>query len=259
MRQNAFKYTILLALLLIPSFSFSQIGDRRTDFAVGVNAGYNMSSVGFNPEVQQKQLTGLQGGISVRYTCEKYFKSVCALVAELNFSQVGWKEDILDVNSQPVNVPNTETPQEYQHRVTYVQMPFMARMGWGRERKGFQGFFQLGPQIGYYLSDKVTSNFDYSNPKVWSEIAYDRASKQVDQYGLSIENKFDYGIVGGAGLEYSHPKVGHFILEGRYYYGLGDMFGNSKSDPFGRSNHQVIAVKLTYLFDIVRTQNDKIK
>jgi len=259
MRQNAFKYTILLALLLIPSLSFSQIGDRRTDFAVGVNAGYNMSSVGFNPEVQQKQLGGLQGGISVRYTCEKYFKSVCALVAELNFSQVGWKEDILDVNSQPVINRVTGVAEEYQRRVTYVQMPFMARMGWGRERKGFQGFFQLGPQIGYYLSDKATSNFEYANPNGGGVNITDRASKQVEQYTLSIENKFDYGIVGGAGLEYSHPKIGHFILEGRYYYGLGDMFGNSKSDHFGRSNHQVIAVKLTYLFDIVKTPNDKIK
>jgi hypothetical protein len=53
--------------------------------------------------------------------------------------------------------------------------------------------------------------------------------------------------------------VGHFILEGRYYYGLGDIYGNSKSDYFGRSNFGQIVIKMTYLFDLIRTKNDKIK
>ena len=61
------------------------------------------------------------------------------------------------------------------------------------------------------------------------------------------------------GLEFSNRKVGHFLVEGRYYYGLGDIFDNSKSDFFGRSNFGQIVVKATYLFDIIRTKNDKIK
>ena len=85
------------------------------------------------------------------------------------------------------------------------------------------------------------------------------AQKEAVQDSLEIENKFDYGIAGGIGLEYSHPKIGHFLLEGRYYYGLGDIFGNSKRDYFGRSNNGSIIVKLTYLFDIVKTKNSKIK
>ena len=49
------------------------------------------------------------------------------------------------------------------------------------------------------------------------------------------------------------------MLEGRYYYGLGDIFDNSKRDYFGRSNLGNIVVKLTYLFDIRRSDNSKIK
>jgi hypothetical protein len=49
------------------------------------------------------------------------------------------------------------------------------------------------------------------------------------------------------------------MLEGRYYYGLGDIYGNSKRDFFGRSNNNAIVVKLTYLFDIMKTNNSKIK
>lgn len=244
-------------MLLIPSFSFSQIGDRRNDFAVGVNVGYNMSSVGFNPDIPQKQLGGLQGGITVRYTCEKYFKSICSLVAELNISQMGWNEDIKDVNDEPVINEYTGLAEEFKRQITYIQLPLLARLGWGRERKGFQGFFQLGPQFGYYLSDKITTNFDYYKRNYGDRAS--AASQYAWQDTLAIKHKFDYGISAGVGMEYSHPKVGHFILEARYYYGLGDMFGNSKRDDFGRSNNQAITVKLTYLFDLVKTKNDKIK
>jgi hypothetical protein len=74
------------------------------------------------------------------------------------------------------------------------------------------------------------------------------------QYGRELDNKFDYGIAAGLGLEVS-TALGHFILEGRYYYGLGDAFDNSKKGYFGRSANQTIYAKLTYLFDIIKTKN----
>ena len=83
--------------------------------------------------------------------------------------------------------------------------------------------------------------------------------RDAAQDSLPIQRKFDYGIAAGLGLEYSHPKFGHIMLEGRYYYGLGDIFDNSKRDYFGRSNLGNIVVKLTYLFDIRRSDNSKIK
>jgi hypothetical protein len=89
--------------------------------------------------------------------------------------------------------------------------------------------------------------------------ANQRASQVVAQDTLAVQNKFDYGIAAGGGIELSIPKVGHFILEGRYYYGLGNIFKNSKSDYFGKSNHGQIVIKATYLFDIIRTRNPKIK
>jgi hypothetical protein len=76
---------------------------------------------------------------------------------------------------------------------------------------------------------------------------------------MAVQRPFDYGIAVGLGLEYSHPKVGHFLIEGRYYYGLGDIYKNSKRDYFGRSNLNNIVIKVSYLFDIKKTNNPKIK
>jgi hypothetical protein len=123
-------------------------------------------------------------------------------------------------------------------------------MGWGRETKGFQFFFQAGPQLGYLVSESSKrENFTMNNYNSSS-----RTSPVVAQDTMNVENKFDYGIAAGVGLEYSHPKLGHFILEGRYYYGLGDIYGNSKRDYFGRSNNNNVIIKLTYLYDIRKTK-----
>lgn len=246
----------VVTVLMTVTQAQAQVGDYRSEVAVGVNGGYVMSSMGFNPEIQQKSYGGMTAGLSVRYTCEKYFNSICALVGELNYTQAGWREDILTAEDMPVINEYTGLPEEAERRLTYLQMPLMARIGWGRERKGFQFFFQLGPQLGLFVSDKVKTNFDLDKRNKSVRIG---AQRDAAQDSLPVQRKFDYGIVGGLGLEYSHPKIGHFIVEGRYYYGLGDIFNNSKRDYFGRSNISNIVVKVTYLFDILKSNNPKIK
>lgn len=254
---NGIKGCMLAVMLTLGCVETeAQVGDYRTDFAVGFGGGYTMSTVGFTPKVPQKSLGGYTAGVTVRYTCEKYFKSICAIVGELNITQMGWKDDILDTDDKPVLIPGTETPEEYQRTLTYIQMPLLARLGWGRERRGVQAFFQLGPQFGFMLGDKSKQNFEYSKRNTADRVGimYDAV-----QDTLSIDRKFDYGIAVGAGVEFSHPKMGHFMLEGRYYYGLGNIFNSTKRDYFGRSNNNSIMIKLTYLFDVIRTKNDKIK
>lgn len=242
--------------LFMSSVIRAQIGDHRNELAIGFNGGYVMSNVGFTPSVTQKMHSGLTGGFTVRYTCEKYFKSICAIVGEVNISQMGWKEDIRTADDKPVINSVTNVAEEYERQLTYVQVPLMARLGWGRERKGFQAFFQLGPQLGMYLGDKKKSNFDYASRNVNDRIG---ALRDAVMDTLDVQRKFDYGITAGFGLEYSNPKLGHFIIEGRYYYGLGDIYKNSKSDYFGRSNNSGIYVKLTYIWDVIKSKNKNIK
>lgn len=243
----------------------AQVGDYRNELAIGVNGGYVMSNVAFVTKVPQTQLGGITGGFTARYTCEKYFSSICAVTAEVNFAQIGWNEQILDKNDQPVPL-HTDPSQNlaYKRKMTYVQVPLLARLGWGRERNGFQAFIHLGPQFGFFVNDKTETNFDVHdvsfNPESKGYKYADlRSSHVVAQDTMAVENKFDYGIAVGAGLEFSNRHFGHFMIEGRYYYGLGNIYGNTKRDYFSRSNFGNIVIKCTYLFDIIRTKNSKIK
>lgn len=256
-------YTIILSLML-PVTTLAQVGKHRNDFAVGVNGGYLLSEVKFTPTVSQKQLGGMTGGMTFRYVCEKYFKTICSVYAEVNYTQTGWKEEILDKVDQPVKSlqPDPATgqlvasgaPETYQRNINYLQIPIFAHLAWGREVSGFNFFFHAGPQFGIYLSESTKTNFNLETPNL-----ADRVNTTVAQYNMPVEHKFDYGIAVGGGAEYSHPKVGHFLAEARYYYGLGNMYGDTKRDFFANSNMSNIVVKLTYLFDVVKTKGQERK
>lgn len=224
-------------LLFFGMAARAQVGEIKNDFAVGVNGGYVLNQMTFNPTIKQSFHGGATFGLSMRYTCEKYFSSYCALQAEINYAQLGWKELI---------ETSTDT---YQRTINYVQVPFLARLGWGREKRGLMGYIVLGPQVGFYLNDhdkRGTSD----GSEGWTAATLNKRPNHVTyQYDLPIQRKFEYGITAGAGMELN-TGIGHFLLEGRYYYGLADVFNNSKKDKFGKSSHGAIIAKVSYLFDI---------
>lgn len=239
------RHLITLLFLLLPAAALAQIGQHRNTFSVGVNGGYNLTTVRFTPKVVQSMKGGITGGISMRYTVEKYFSTIASIAAEVNYGQLGWKEKIRDLNDQPVINAATGVAEQYERTISYVQVPIMAHLAWGRENRGVNFFVNAGPQFGIYVGESTKMTFDWDKRNM-----ADRANSVCAQDSMDVKNKFDYGIAAGAGLEFASPKVGRFLLEGRYYYGLGNIFGDSKRDYFGSSNYGTITIKLTYLFDI---------
>lgn len=222
--------------LFIFHVALAQVGEPRTDLAIGVNGGFVMNKVSFKPSIRQTFKNGAIFGVTVRYTCEKYFNMLCAFQGEINFSQAGWKE-------------KTETGDNlYQRTVHYVQMPLLANLGFGRERGGVKGFLVIGPQLGFCIgeTEKTTGNGSGYVPYQLDGLP--------NQHELKVQRKFEYGITGGLGMDVSTKKGHHFILEGRYFYGLSDIFKNSKKDPFARSANGTIVAKVSYLFDIKKTK-----
>lgn len=208
-------YIILLALPFI-----GQAQDVfKKELAVGASFGTNFSRVSFAPKVNQKMQMGLTGGLTLRWLTEKHL----GLQAEVNFTQQGWAEKF------------EEQPQyQYNRSLTGFEVPFMTHIYFGSDR--FRFFVNLGPKIGYIFSESTESNLDGATPNL-----------NNDQHDLAIQKKFDWGLCGGPGIEL-RTGIGHFLLEGRYYYALGDLFYSTKSDPFAKSSLQTITAKLTYLF-----------
>lgn len=250
MMKLTIRYIVFVLLFSCATVASAQIGQHRNDFSIGVNGGYTLSNVGFTPKVTQSLLGGTTAGLSWRYVCEKYFSTIFSIYGEVNYTQMGWKERILTTDNQPVINAVSGLPEQYSRTLNYLQVPVFAHLAWGKEHSGMQFFFQLGPQFGYLLSEKTTTNFNFKDRNT-----ADRSNVVCAQDTMAVENKFDYGIAAGAGVELSLRRVGHFLLEGRYYYGLGNIYGDSKRDYFSKSNNSSIVVKLTYLFDVVRTKH----
>lgn len=238
----------------MPIRSMAQVGEYRNTFSIGGSGGYMMNSLSFQPTVTQKMHGGMTFGITGRYTSEKYFSTLCAIQAEVNMAQMGWTQDIATIDNLPVVNPLTGVAEEYQRDITYIQIPIFAHLSWGKEKRGVNAFLNLGPQIGFVISDKTKKNYDtpYTKENFPNDFtnSVGRASQVVAQETMPVENKFDFGITFGAGIECHINKVGRFDLEGRFYYGLGNIYGDSKRDFFGTSNHTTIVIKMGYLYDL---------
>ena len=224
-KQSIFAGALLI-LFSLPAVA--QVGEMRNNFAVGFNGGININSVSFTPTIKQGSLTGITGGVTARYISEKYFSMICGIQMELNYSQHGWKEEYED------------SADSYSRTMDYVEIPLLAHLAFGKDR-GIQFFLSMGPQIGFLLNE--SEKYEYTGEK------WEPHTGVKEQYGKMADNKFDYGITGGAGLEL-RTKAGNFLIEGRYYFALSDFYGNTKKDYFPRSAHSVIQAKMTYLFDL---------
>ena len=227
----------LIATLLLTGFALpatAQIGEARSNLSVGVNGGVNLNSVSFTPSIKQNSLMGITGGLTARYISEKYFAMICGAQVELNVSQRGWDQlfEIPGENGEMVKDPT----QTYTRKMTYIDIPFLAHLAFGRDR-GLQFFVHAGPQISFLIGESET-------------ISGVNMDQQKAVYGVKIQNKFDYGIAGGGGVELRTKKAGSFIVEGRYYFALSDFYSTTKKDDFARAAHGTITIKLTYLFDL---------
>ena len=227
------RFLSTLFILLVSVLpSRAQVGLHRNTFAFGGNIGIDHSQISVSPKIKQGMYLGKTFGITARYTSEKYFFLICAAQIEANFVERGWREEIED-----------GTGNEYNRRLTYVEIPFFAHLGIGREARGVQGFINLGPQIGFLIRDKE----NYGGMEPWDPSK--RPNNVNVQYGKEIDHKLEYGITGGLGIELK-TAIGNFIIEGRYYFGLSDIFGNTKTDYFGRSANTSIYAKVAYMFEI---------
>lgn len=233
MDGNRLRRAVVLLMAVMVWIGQQQIKAQRSyepHFSIGVKGGATLSNVAFSPDIEQSMLQGLVMGVSARYTEERFF----GLIAELNIEQRGWKE-VFD-----------ETSFDYSRKLTYIQLPLLTHIYFGSDT--FKGFVNLGPSVSYMISETTDANFDYSNP---SEVeGFPIENRHVNQMSMPVKNKFDYGILAGAGIELIIKKKHSVLLEGRYYYGLGNIFASSKKDEFAASRGTSIQISIGYMFHI---------
>ena len=226
------RLLLIMIVALVGALSAEAQREYSPDFAMGVKGGMTMSRMSFSPGVEQSFLNGMMFGVTARYTEENHF----GLIGEINIEQRGWKENFEEKN--PLF--------SYERRLTYIQVPLLTHIYFGSRKARF--FFNLGPEFGYMLSDKIKADFDYHNIAAIPD--FPRGYRTNEQLSMEVSSRFDYGISAGLGCELIVKKRHSLMLEGRYYYGLGNIFPSSKRDYFSASRGMSIEITLGYMFRI---------
>lgn len=198
-----------------------------SNVALGVKGGMDLSRVNFTPSLKQSFLPGANVGVMIRYIEENHF----GLIGEVNFEQRGWKENF------------EELPFQYSRTLNYIQIPFLAHIYFGRRGRFF---FNAGPEVGFMIGESTESNFDYKN--VESVAGFPR--RTVYQYLTAAEPKVDYGISAGMGGEFNINPKNSIFIEGRFYYGLGNVLKSGRTENFRGANSMSIMISAGYWFRI---------
>lgn len=223
---------LFIFALLLPGKVCAQ-REYSPNFSIGAKGGVTLSRMSFSPEVHQKFTQGLTMGVACRYTEEKIF----GLIGEINITQRGWAE----------NFAKDEAPEfEYTRTLTYVSIPVLTHIYFGSQK--FRGFINLGPEVSFMIGNSIDANFDYNNYKNIPN--FPQGYRTNEQLSMAIDRKFDYGIAGGAGIELLIKRKHSIMLEGRYYFGLGNIFKDSKRDFFAASRNNSIEITLKYMIRV---------
>lgn len=205
----------------------------KGEFYLGAGAGSTFSKVDFVPGVPLAFKQGLYGGVTAKYISEKHL----GLIVEINFAQRGWEEEF-----------DASSDFSYSRTLNYIEIPFMTHVYFGEKTRFI---VNAGPQISLLVGDSQKMSQALSD-----DVDARRAADPDERIGMQYEGMYelkriDYGLVGGIGMEFK-TGIGDFDLEGRYYFGLGDIFTSRRSEDayFSRSAFRIIEAKLTYYIRI---------
>lgn len=216
---------LLLAVLLCPTIAQAQQSksEFRPRLMVGPTAGINLSSVIFQPKIDQTLKMGFDAGVVLRYDVVPY----AGIWLEVDYSMRGWKE-----------VPDMYPDRYYEQTLSFVNIPFMTHfmIGSGPLKITIDG----GTHFGVLLGESNRNNFPTADETPLEKVF-------TRHHGIAVQKKFAWGIGGGVGAEYHLPKM---IIGARlsYVYGLGELFNHSAGDVLAKSSENIFAGKAYVLF-----------
>lgn len=220
MRLNKLLLLTVCAVLSLGAMAQPRIA---REVHLGVIGGATMSSYSFTPRrVTQDQARGFTMGVAARYIEEKYF----GLQAEFLLTRRGVRDRF------------DEYPElEFQRNFFYAEVPVLAHIYFNLGKKS-EIAVDMGPKFGYYLGDSQTSHLEGDG---WQQML-NQSLHLYMHHDMEVSKKFDYGIQAGLGYEFKLNNGMSLQLQGRYYFGLANMFPDKKSDVFETSNNHQIQI-----------------
>lgn len=181
--------------------------------------GMTASRFTFVPSVRQRLHTGPIAGITVRYDVERG----ASLQAELNYRRGGWQERYDSLATS------------YSRTLDYLELPLLTHLYF---RSGdIRIFINAGPFFGYQLGESATSSGEAN-----------MSALDSTRHGMAVRDRFFWGLGGGPGISIPIGKRQRVELEGRFVYGLGNLWSSKRGSTYVQSSEMYFGATLNYFF-----------
>ncbi len=181
---------------------------------IGVKGGLNLSNFYVDEVDSRNMKPGLNLGLFAKIPVARGF----SIQPEILYSSKGSR----------ITYDNVIFGQgEYNYNLNYIELPLLAVINLGRS-------FNL--HAGGYAAYLTSANIKEKEAGINDEVA---------RFNAENFNRFDYGLVGGLGVD-----VDNFTIGARYNYGLNDIgrSGNLTSTALRNARHSVISLYVGFGF-----------
>ncbi len=195
---------------------------------IGVKTGYSpLSIISFKPNLKAKLFIGekLDFGLVLKHYDNKWI----GFQGELSYAQRGY------------NVPFQDTFQLRQVN-NYLELPIFMQLH--INLAGVYLHINAGCYAAYLLSAK--QGVDTTGSMVLRKY----------QFNILRDNRFDYGLVGGAGLSHEF-RWGIIQVEARIMYGLADLYKYTYTGMPEQSKTVVQNVSISYMYNFSKLGKNK--
>lgn len=179
--MNAFKTKILSVFIVVLLIATSLENVALAQARAGIKGGLNVSNLYIDDLDDENARYGFNVGVFGQVLASETF----AIQPELLFSTKGAKADYKGIIDQTVK-----------YNINYLDLPILAVFKLGESAE-----IHVGPYLSYLLNANISYSGDVTS-----------GSDDIDRDNLK---SFDYGLVGGFGLNFGAVQVG-----ARYNYGL---------------------------------------
>jgi hypothetical protein len=202
--------TFIAAMVLTAAFAAQA---QAQGVKVGIRGGINSSTFsgdGVNDETTDRRTGAVLGGFLVFSP-----SSFWSIQPEVLWSQMGAKGD--------------EGGEDIELKLTYIQIPVLARVNFAGTEGGIRPHFLLGPSVSFKIgcdAEALGLSFDCDD----------------EEFDTGIKGT-DFGLVFGAGLGLPMGP-GELTVDGRLYQGLSKIFeddGSTDDDEVKNEAWQLLA------------------
>ena len=186
------KKTFTMLALMLPMLAFAQ-------WRVGVNGGADLNHFIIDKQYQNDYRFNDRWGVTMGVMGQYDVTDWAGVRIELDWTQKNYRQDRRNWKIC-----------DYQYVNNYLQLPVMGTFSFGGQQ--VRGFVNLGVYGGYWLNSR-RKGFDSSN---LNGRTYEFTEK-VDFYD-NRDQRWDFGFVGGGGVEYRFARHWAAQVELRYYY-----------------------------------------